>query len=203
MQIPFDGKKSYQYIYKHYKNTPLWIVHKDKFGIGKVKKCYLYSIGNLKIPIIMYKDGALNGMYTPVTWEMLYTSEDSANEELKAFQKLYSENFDFKPYINPQTMSQYRDTLLEIQDTIHFYLKDFPNFLGIDFCDVSAFGIQIRGYHKNTLPYTFIQTVLKYDFSNKEEATQNFIGMWKLNDVPKVVTEYQEFLAEGEKYGWD
>jgi hypothetical protein len=34
-----------------------------------------------------------------------------------------------------------------IRDQINHRLSDYPNFAGIDFCDVNANGIQIRGNH--------------------------------------------------------
>ena len=87
---------------------------------------------------------------------------------------------------------------------INTALKDYPNFDGVDFCDVGANGIQIRGHHKQIGGYTYgSQPTIKEDLSNITEATQEFIDMWKAEDTPMKVLKFKEFISFGEKYGWD
>lgn len=109
-----------------------------------------------------------------------------------------------KPYVKQQTLIEHKDDLLKIEKQINDGLKDYPNFLGIDFCDVSAGGIQIRGHHKAIKGYSYgSQPTIKYDFSNKDEVAQDFIEMWKSEDTPSKVRHFQNFIEMGEKYGWD
>ena len=87
---------------------------------------------------------------------------------------------------------------------INTALKDYPNFDGVDFCDVGANGIQIRGHHKQIGGYTYgYQFTIKEDLSDIAEKTQEFIDMWKVEDTPAKVSKFNEFISFGEKYGWD
>lgn len=91
-------------------------------------------------------------------------------------------------------------TITEINEA----LKDFPYFDGIDFSDVGANGIQIRGHHELIPNRTYgHQSTISYDLTNITEATQEFIDSWKALDKPQKVAEYKNFLAMGDKYGWD
>ena len=119
---------------------------------------------------------------------------------MKSFDK-----FDFKPFLHGDDWA-HEEELLEIQAKLHEQLKDFPNFLGVDFCDVSAGGIQIRGHHKQIQKYTYPitnQTTLLYDLSNKDEAIDEFVEYWKLYDNPKDISDTKDFILAGERYGWD
>lgn len=87
---------------------------------------------------------------------------------------------------------------------INTALKDYPNFDGVDFCDVGANGIQIRGHHKQVKRYTYgNQLTIKEDLSNIIEVTEEFIDMWKQLDIPEKVQKFIDFLEMGKKYGWD
>lgn len=87
---------------------------------------------------------------------------------------------------------------------INTALKDYPNFDGVDFCDVGAGGIQIRGHHKQIEGYTYgSQPTIKEDLSDITEKTQEFIDMWKAEDTPTKVSKFKEFISIGKKYGWD
>lgn len=98
----------------------------------------------------------------------------------------------------------FREILGRIREYVHEELRDYENFMGLDFCDVGADGIQIRGHHKELENYTFgEQYTIKYDFSNWAEAMYSFIRMWKEYDNPDYLQKYKEFLSDGEKYGWD
>ncbi len=112
--------------------------------------------------------------------------------------------FRHNPYIKQSTKDNHLQDLAYIEDKIDEKLKDYPNFNGIDFCDVSVGGINIRGHHKEIKGYTFgEQPKIKYDFSNMEECIVNFVEMWKEYDDEKYVKWYKGFLEDGDKWGWD
>ena len=112
--------------------------------------------------------------------------------------------FDFRPYMYIEMIEEHFKELLFIQNDIHKKLKGYENFLGIDFCNVGANGIQIRGHHKNITGYTYgEQPTIKYDFSNIKEAISEFVNMWFEYDCDEYIPKEKEFIASGEKYGWD
>ena len=112
--------------------------------------------------------------------------------------------FKYKPFLKEKILKEYLNELTYIENEITKKLKNFPNFNGIDFCDVNADGIQIRGHHKLIKGYTYgSQPTIQYDFSNYEECINKFIKMWKEFDTPEQVKSYQNFITDGEKWGWD
>lgn len=204
MNIPFNGKESYQFICKFYENKPLWYVRDDKNGHYKTYKCYLDKSGHINSPSICLDDPLLrvHCVYY-VTWDELFDSKDEADQFVESYLNAY-EGFDFKPYLSYEMLKVYKEDLLKAQQKIHEGLKDYPNFSGVDFGDVHAGGIQIRGHHKQIKGYTYgDQPTIQYDFSNLNDAVQDFIGMWKCYDEPQKVQSFQSFIAAGEKYGWD
>jgi hypothetical protein len=68
---------------------------------------------------------------------------------------LYQETFKHVPYLKEEILVEHKDQLLHIENEITKQLNEYPNFEGIDFCDVSAGGIQIRGHHKQIKGYTY------------------------------------------------
>ncbi len=112
-------------------------------------------------------------------------------------------NFDYLPYMNKVLLTTFENLLLDIQDIIHDGLKDYPNFLGVQFIDVYAGGIQIRGFHKQVPGYFYgKQVTIKYDMSNAYEAADVFIEAWKESDTEDTVKATLSFIKEGEEYGW-
>ena len=112
--------------------------------------------------------------------------------------------FRYKPYVSLKILEEHKKDLLEIETQINNSLYDYKNFEGIDFCDVNAGSISIRGHHKQIKGYTYgTQPKIKYDFSNKNEVVTEFVQMWQENDTEKSLKRQQEFIADGEKYGWD
>jgi len=108
-------------------------------------------------------------------------------------------------YLYPERYpTDYAAKFAEIRAFIAAQLTDHPNFVGVDFCDVTASGIQIRGHHKEVTSYTYgEQITVKYDLSNAQEAAQQFVAMWKEQDTDAHLAGYKGFLAEGERWGWD
>lgn len=112
--------------------------------------------------------------------------------------------FERRPFLEESTIISHLGDFKHIQDEIHAQLKDYPNFDGIDFRDVSANGIQIRGFHKEIKGYDFgEQTTIEYDFSNVEEAIKEFVENWKKADTPERLKLDKDFIAYMSKYGCD
>lgn len=133
----------------------------------------------------------------------LYISFIEAKEIKRKYNNMISK-FDFRPYMNIEMIEEHFKELLFIQNDIHKKLKGYENFLGIDFCNVGANGIQIRGHHKNITGYTYgEQPTIKYDFSNIKEAISKFVNMWFEYDCDEYISKEKEFIVSGEKYGWD
>ena len=114
------------------------------------------------------------------------------------------EAFTFAPFLDDQIIKKHFKTLKMIETKISEGLSDYPKFQGIDFCDVGAKGIQIRGHHQDIKGYTYgDQPTLKYDMSNSKEIINTFIEMWKMIDTPKRIADELRFIKDGESYGWD
>lgn len=98
----------------------------------------------------------------------------------------------------------YLQILDEIRKEINDILSKYPNFNGIDYCDVSAGGIQIRLFHKEVKGYAYgDQVTLKYDLSNADECVDRIVRVWEYYDTPENLKRTKSFIADGEKYGWD
>lgn len=133
----------------------------------------------------------------------LYISFIEAKEIKRKYNNMISK-FDFQPFMNIKMIEEHFEELMFIQNDIHKKLKGYENFLGIDFCNVSAGGIQIRGHHKNITGYTYgEQPTIKYDFSNIKEVISEFVNMWFDYDCDEYISREKDFIAFGEKYGWD
>lgn len=137
------------------------------------------------------------------SWDQLFETEEEAQETAN----LYNETikcFDHVPLINIKKLVASREALINIQNSINEKLKIYPNFDSIDFCDVGANGIQIRLHHKQINGYTLSeQATLKYDLSNVEEVIDESVENFIKFDTKDNIRGYKEFLAEGDKYGWD
>lgn len=107
-------------------------------------------------------------------------------------------------YLSDSTIDNYKDKLIYIQNTIMEQLKDYPNFNGVSFSDVSAGGIQIEGHHMKINGYHYGDSpTIEYDFSNAEECIKIFVDGWKKIDNPDDYNSFIKFIEDGEKYGWD
>ena len=136
-------------------------------------------------------------------WDHVFETEEEAQETAN----LYNETikcFDHVPLVDIKKLVANREVLIDIQNKINEKLKNYPNFDGIDFCDVRANGIQIRLHHKQINDYTLSeQATLKYDLSNIEEVIDTSVNNFIAFDTEDNIKGYKEFLAEGDKYGWD
>ena len=128
---------------------------------------------------------------------------DELNKKYELLKSQF-EKFDKLPYISYEIFEKSFNELLNIQNSINSELAEFEGYDGIDFCDVSAKGIQIRGFHKDIKNYSYgKQITVEYDFSNSLEAVEKFIEMWKELDTPTLIRKELDFISMGEKYGWD
>lgn len=133
----------------------------------------------------------------------LYISFIEAKEIKRKYNNMISK-FDFRPYMKIEMIEEHFEELMFIQGDIHKKLKGYENFLGIDFCNVGANGIQIRGHHKDIKGFTYgKQPTIKYDFSNIKEAISEFVNMWFEYDCDEYISREKDIIAFGEKYGWD
>lgn len=110
-----------------------------------------------------------------------------------------------KDYLHPKRYpSAYPLVLQAIRDAIADGLRDHPNFEGVDFCDVSAGGIHVRGHHREVKGHTYgEQPLLQYDMSNAVEVVDKFIEAWKKMDDEKTLRAYKAFIEDCDKWGWD
>jgi len=107
--------------------------------------------------------------------------------------------------IEDKTFEEHLQDLVDIQNRVAEGLKSNPNFKGIAFQENPyAQVIHIQLSHKAIYMYYLTPTIeLKSDMSNKEEAIQEVIEAFKQCDTEEYLTWFREFLADGEKYGWD
>ena len=97
----------------------------------------------------------------------------------------------------------YAEKLQYIRKEIENRLIGYTNLLKFDFCDVSAGGIQIRGFHKEVPNYSYIDVTLKYDFSNMFDCINDFVQMWIECDNERSISRFRDFIEDGLRYGWD
>lgn len=155
--------------------------------------------------LVKYAEGTKSALgysfYTDA--DALYLSlEDAISEHLR-YQKIY-ESFKRTPYLSFKMINEHFNDFMYIQDLIYKLLSGFENFNGIDFCDVHAGGIQVRIHHKKIKGYTYgqQQTIL-YDFSNKTEIPWQVAKEFVKKDNEKDIKATQDFIKDGETYGWD
>ncbi len=201
MKVPFDGNVNPKLLQKLYKDKVFYYVSSSHHCHGDytVKACKM-SKDSWGHPTWNFLDGG--GVYG--TWENVFDIYEVAKAECKRRISLYNDGFYKVPFVRLETLEKYKNKMLYIENTINKYLAGFENFEGIDFCDVSAGGIQIRGHCKPIKGYTYgNQPTIKYDFSNVEDVIWEFIKMWGIIDNPESIRKEQSFIREGEKYGWN
>lgn len=210
MQIPFGGCYSYKKLVKYFQHQvfyQIYLTGSSKTATWTVAPCVLQTATIKPINQVLIKRFNDNWVLTHhshyTSWDCLFLTQDAAQFEAKYRNDLYK-NFDKPPYVAQDILRNHKRDLINIQKAINNGLKDYPNFDGIDFTDVSAGGIQIRGHHKQIAGYSYGDQInIKYDFSNKDAVVTEFVEMWKNNDNKQDVANYQSFLRQGERYGWN
>lgn len=182
------------------RDKTFWFVDTNKYTIYP---CKLNRDSYQTITFIK-DDGSMCNWSIYTKEDYLFDNKSDAEAKLNYIKKIYLETFKHVPFLSLNILEEHLDELIYIENKINEALKSYENFEGIDFCDVHAGGIQIRGHHKQIKGYTYgDQPTLNYDFSNIEECIQEFINMWKYYDTPEKVKNELDFIADGEKYGWD
>lgn len=206
MEQPCKGA-SRERLLELFKKRVFYYVNESKGGYY-LKPCVLDREGawHPSTPYIICFDEnmSLENFKICVGWENLFDSWNEAEKRVEHIEKLFTKGFYKKPFVTISTLEKYKGEMVRIEKLINERLKDYPNFLGIDFCDVNAHGIQITGHHKEIKHYVFgSQPTIKYDFANKEEVITEFVEMWKEKDTPSSVSKYKKFIEIGESLGWD
>ena len=112
-------------------------------------------------------------------------------------------SFGYVPYVDTEYLIENYKTLKDIENAIDKELCRYSNYNGIDFCDVSAGGIQIRLHHKEIGGYTVGQQfTLKYDLSNLNEAIEFVVAEFKRVNTSEYIKEKKDFIRIGEATGW-
>lgn len=203
--MPFNGNVSTRLLEKYYKGKSFYYVgsKNSKRQEFELRECRLTD-GNYETPLWKFDSGKEfeYGMFVP--WEDIFDVWEDAKKEIDRRNVLYRKGFYQIPFVKLEVLEKYKEEMLRIENTIKKYLKGFENFQGIDFCDVNARGIQIRGHHKEIKNYTYgRQPTIKYDFSNADDVIWEFLKMWGEVDNPQAIAREKAFIADGEKYGWD
>lgn len=135
-------------------------------------------------------------------WENIFLDYEEAKKTAKARNtRLFS--FRHEPFISDKMLEEHYDDFKRTETLIDKLLSGFENYDGIDFCDVQASGIQVRIHHKCIRGYTYgQQKTIRYDFSNINEIPFDVVREFIRIDEPSAILSEQDFIREGEKYGW-
>lgn len=207
LDIPFGGNVAPRLLKKLYRKKVFYYVWKSrKF---EVRPCVLSDCEWwIDFPFVQFFNDkmCLDMSYgsNGADWKNLYDNFEQAKSEVRRRNDLYFKRFRYEPYLKLEILDKHKEQLIHIEKEINRALGNFENFDGIDFYDVHAGGIQIRGHHKKIKRYTYgSQPTIKYDFSNVEQIIHEFIEMWKEYDNPQAINKELDFIRWGEKYGWD
>lgn len=206
MNIPFNGNVSPRLIGKLYKGKVFYNIRTGSDGKYDLFPCILSNDRkwDIEYPCIELLKFGLKNNIVYTKWSNLYEDFKDAKKEVKRRNYLYFNCFKHKPYLSLDILGKFEKQLIYIESQINRCLSGFDNFEGIDFCDVHAGGIQVRGHHKQIKGYTYgDQPTIKYDFSNVEEIIDEFICMWRRIDNSDAILQQKRFIEIGEKYGWD
>lgn len=195
---------------RYFSNRVFYYLPTSKYGAGNIIYPCVVTAGAYnddEYATIMVFDNCWNlkpvKTRTLIKWIYLFNTYEDAEKVQKHLKKLYN-GFKNKPYISASILEKYKSKLMLIEKSIQDNLKDYNNFDGIDFCDVNAGGIQIRGHHKDIKNYCFGEPItIRRDFSNYKDVISKFVDMWKSLDNDDYISSYKKFLINGEKYGWD
>ena len=104
-------------------------------------------------------------------------------------------------------MNKFENTLPKLEyarEQIKEQLKDYPNLVKVNFNEISGGKYVIVGNHKLVKNYYYgEQIIIKHNLINIEDAIHKFVEQWKECDTLENLNSYKEFIADGEKWGWD
>lgn len=207
MDIPFKGNVKHSLLVKKYKNKILYFVKNDtgKSEGTKVRPCKISDKTGDFLSVIFYDSNECKYTSSQLCkWDNLFFTVEEAISYKIYIDDLRNNGFYCPPFVDIEILKKHKEDMLFIENSIKDGLKEYKNFLGIDFCDVSGKGINIRLHHKEIKNYTYgEQPALYRDFSNKQEVIRECIEEWKRIDVSDKVLSEKEFIRQGEKYGWN
>lgn len=211
MKVPYNGKVSIETIVKRFslKNKILFSLSKDRFGKYVTEPCQLTSSSRIDWPFVRYlkKEGEAisfeNNLSIGASWGTLFETKQECDNLAENYNKILSA-FRYTPNHSIADIAKNFDKFKACEGAIDKLLSGYLNYDGIDFCNVAAGGIQIRLHHKQIKGYTYgDQFTIKYDLSNIEDAPKEVAAIWENYDKADKVSQYKDFIASGEKYGWD
>ena len=208
MKVPFNGNVNARLLKKLYRDKVFYCVRENHLEKYIFSPCFLSDCEwSIDFPFVKFikREMPFDERFSNgARWENLFETYEEAREEAKRRNYLYFECFRYKPYLKLEMLEEHLKDFMYIESQLDKCLCGFENFQGIDFCNVGAGGIQIRGHHKQISGYTYgSQPTIKYDFSNVEEVICEFIDMWRRNDTEEEIIKEKRFIYYGEKYGWD
>ena len=208
MKTPKEQNLTLKQVLEKYKETVLYYLNSScKSGKATVKPCMISPMTNKEDVLwvnFFDNDFKLNVEYSQyVSWDKLYVLKEEADNKAKHINELYS-SFRYEPYVSVDILENHLDELYETEKLIDKLLSSFENYEGIDFCDVSAGGIQVRIHHKAIKGYSYgNQFTIKYDFSNIKEIPWQVARHFYEIDTPEQINDMKSFISFGERYGWD
>lgn len=169
MKIPFNGNVSERLVKKRFEGTIFYCLRDQQSGKGyKIEFGFLVDASH-KCPMIKSfdKNNNINNYSQGCSWDLIFESHEEAKAELKVLKSLYLDGFDSRPFLKMSMLKSIKGDLMEVKDCISSLLKSRDDFKGVDFCDVSAGGIQVYACG--------LRTTLNYDMSNKISVIRYFI----------------------------
>lgn len=96
------------------------------------------------------------------------------------------------------------EKLIEIRDYINTELSAFEGYIPACFSDVSSGGILIQGMNEAVRGYAMATVKVPHSFQGYKELAKEFVQKYReyYSDKERVKSA-QDFIADGEKYGWD
>lgn len=202
-------RKNLLTVYANLKDKELYYVTLNSTQLYVVEPCFLkynsYKDKNKTtyFTLIPFRNGYKENYSHLFDWKYLYETKEEANKiveeknsKLKSFRHL--------PFLKDECLEQHYKKLKEIEDQIDGQLSQFEDYDGVDFCDVSAGGIQVRLHHKKIKGYTYgEQKTIKYDFSNAADIPAQVIKEFIDINNEEDIQSMKKFIRFGEKYGWD
>ena len=186
-------------------DSDFYIVDEKTYAIQKCRLVTPYDPVGINMLRIYKSDDTLDMSFSQgYNIESLSESLAGAEQYAEFLSDLYTIGFYKKPFIKSKILRVCKPELIDIELQINKRLKDHSNFEGIDFCDVGAHGIQIRGHHKEINGYVYgNQITINYDLSNYPDVINEFVDMWNQKDTIEQLRSDQAMYRDFAKYGCD